>query len=107
MPHTPQVYTQVSFDGHQTTPAAVDGVVPASAPAFSSAIPANAAAAANSLNNGAALNTFSSVRGASSDSGRGEYVQESDITSALSSERECPFHNHTRHKYVAKATYSD
>ena len=92
----------MSFDGHQTTPAAVDGVVPASAPAFSSAIPANAA---NSLNNGAALNTFSSVRGASSDSGRGEYVQESDITSAPS-ERECPFH-HTRHKYVALATYSD
>ena len=77
IPHTPQVYTQVSFDGHQTTPAAVDGVVPASAPAFSSANAASAAAA-NSLNNGAALNTFSSVRGASSDSGRGEYVQESD-----------------------------
>ena len=67
----------MSFDGHQTTPAAVDGVVPASAPAFSSANAASAAAA-NSLNNGAALNTFSSVRGASSDSGRGEYVQESD-----------------------------
>ena len=70
---TPQVYTQVSFDGHhQTTTPAVDGIVPASAPA-SSVNPA-----ASSLNNGTILNTFSSVRGASSEVGRGEYVQESD-----------------------------
>ena len=71
----PQVYTQVTFDGHtQTnTDAATDGVVPASAPA-SSVNPA-----APSLNNGTALSTFASaVRGASSDGGRGEYVQESD-----------------------------
>jgi len=66
------VYTQVTFDGHtQTnTDAATDGVVPASAPA-SSVNPA-----APSLNNGTALSTFASaVRGASSDGGRGEYVQ--------------------------------
>ena len=66
----------MSFDGHhQTTTPTVDGVVPSSAPA-SSVNPA-AAAAASSLNNGTTLTTFSSVRGANSDGGRGEYVQES------------------------------
>ena len=93
----------MSFDGHQTTPAAVDGVVPASAPAFSSAN----AAAANSLNNGAALNTFSSVRGASSDSGRGEYVQESDCRVSESAHSIIILSPVISHEYVAVATYSD
>ena len=68
----------VSFDGHLQTNAtpAVNGIVPASAPASSvNPVVANG----SSLNNGTKLSTFSSVRGAGSDGGgRGEYVQESD-----------------------------